>query len=101
MTPQGFGKTPQDSSYDAIIAGRVIMDASTAWFLTDNPDFNGSVLVVERDECYRDGAAVFDWRRQSRERGVEYIAARSRPRTPQGEMLNDDSHWSQWESKET
>ena len=54
MTPQGFGKTPQDSSYDTIIAGRVIMDASTAWFLTDNPDFNGSVLVVERDEGYRD-----------------------------------------------
>ena len=49
MTPQGFGKTPQQSSYDVIMVGGAIMGASTAWFLTDNPDFNGSVLVVERD----------------------------------------------------
>lgn len=28
------------------------MGASTAWFLTSNPDFNGSVLVIERDPTY-------------------------------------------------
>ena len=28
------------------------MGSSTAWFLTDNPDFNGSVLVVEKDPSY-------------------------------------------------
>ena len=28
------------------------MGASTAWFLSDNKDFNGSVLVVERDMTY-------------------------------------------------
>ena len=28
------------------------MGSSTAWFLTDNPDFNGSVLVLERDPTY-------------------------------------------------
>jgi glycine/D-amino acid oxidase-like deaminating enzyme len=32
-----------------IIIGGAIMGASTAWFLSDNADFNGSVLVVERD----------------------------------------------------
>ena len=52
MTPQGFGKTPQQSSYDVVIVGGAIMGASTAWFLTDNPDFDGSVLVVERDPTY-------------------------------------------------
>ena len=52
MTPQGFGKTPQQSSYDVVIVVGAIMGASTAWFLTDNPDFDGSVLVVERDPIY-------------------------------------------------
>ena len=52
MMPRGFGKTPQQSSYDVVIVGGAIMGASTAWFLTDNPDFNGSVLVVERDPTY-------------------------------------------------
>ena len=28
------------------------MGSSTAWFLTDNPDFDGSILVVERDPTY-------------------------------------------------
>ncbi|WP_147112961.1 FAD-binding oxidoreductase [Tateyamaria sp. syn59] len=28
------------------------MGASTAWFLADNPDFDGRVLVVERDPTY-------------------------------------------------
>lgn len=28
------------------------MGSSTAWFLMDNPDFNGRVLVVERDPTY-------------------------------------------------
>ena len=29
MTPQGFGKTPQQSSYDVIMVGGAIMGAST------------------------------------------------------------------------
>ena len=29
-----------------------MMGASVAWFLSDNPDFNGSVLVVEKDPTY-------------------------------------------------
>ncbi|MEM9434407.1 MAG: FAD-binding oxidoreductase [Pseudomonadota bacterium] len=42
-------QTPENRSYDIVIIGGAIMGSSTAWFLTDNPDFNGSVLVVERD----------------------------------------------------
>jgi len=43
---------PTQSSYDIVIVGGAIMGSSTAWFLTENKDFNGSVLVVERDPNY-------------------------------------------------
>ena len=45
-------QAPQQTSYDVVIIGGAIMGSSTAWFLTDNADFNGSVLVVERDPSY-------------------------------------------------
>ncbi len=51
MTP-GFKAAPERSSYDVVIIGGAIMGSSTAWFLTENPDFNGSVLVLERDPTY-------------------------------------------------
>lgn len=43
---------PKQTSYDVIIVGGAIMGASAAWFLSDNKDFNGRVLVVERDPSY-------------------------------------------------
>jgi len=52
MAAQGFSETPQKSTYDVVIVGGAIMGSSTAWFLSKNPDFNGSVLVVERDTSY-------------------------------------------------
>jgi len=45
-------KTPTKNAYDIVIVGGAIMGSSTAWFLSDNKDFNGSVLVVERDPSY-------------------------------------------------
>ncbi len=45
-------RTPAQSSYDVVIIGGAIMGSSTAWFLTETPDFNGSVLVIERDMSY-------------------------------------------------
>lgn len=45
-------KTPTASSYDVVIVGGAMYGSSTAWWLTNNPDFNGSVLVVERDPSY-------------------------------------------------
>ena len=47
-----FDKTPKQASYDVVIIGGAIMGSSAAWFLTDNADFNGSVLVLERDSTY-------------------------------------------------
>lgn len=52
MAVSGFQDTPSKSSYDVVIIGGAIMGSSTAWFLTDNPDFDGSVLVIERDPSY-------------------------------------------------
>ncbi len=45
-------QSPARQSYDVVIIGGAIMGASTAWFLSDNADFNGSVLVIERDMSF-------------------------------------------------
>jgi glycine/D-amino acid oxidase-like deaminating enzyme len=52
MTTGGMASTPNASSYDVVIVGGAIMGSATAWFLTENPDFTGTVLVVERDPSY-------------------------------------------------
>ena len=57
MTP-GFSDEPRHDSYDVAIVGGAIMGASTAWFLVDNPDYDGRVLVIERDSSYRDTSTM-------------------------------------------
>lgn len=52
MSQSTIYKAPEKPSYDVIIVGGAIYGSSVAWFLSDNPDFNGSVLVVERDPTY-------------------------------------------------
>ena len=44
--------TPKQTQYDVVIVGGAMLGSSVAWFLTDNPDFDGSILVVERDPSY-------------------------------------------------
>ena len=47
-----FKNIPSHDKYDVVIIGGAIMGSSTAWFLSQNPDFNGTILVVEKDQKY-------------------------------------------------
>lgn len=40
-------------SYDVVIVGGAVIGSAVAYFLTADPGFSGSVLVVERDPSYR------------------------------------------------
>jgi glycine/D-amino acid oxidase-like deaminating enzyme len=42
--------------YDVVIVGGAVIGSAVAYFLTANPDFDGSVLVVERDPTYHRAA---------------------------------------------
>ena len=44
--------SPAQTSYDVVIIGGAVMGSSAAWWLAANPDFAGSILVVERDPSY-------------------------------------------------
>ena len=45
-------QSPKAASYDVVIVGGAMYGSSVAWFLADNPDFDGRILVVERDPSY-------------------------------------------------
>ena len=40
------------SSYDVVIVGGAVIGSAVAYFLMANPDFKGSVLIVERDPFF-------------------------------------------------
>ena len=39
-------------TYDVVIIGGAVIGSSIAYFLTSNPDFGGSVLIIERDPTF-------------------------------------------------
>ncbi|MEM7564104.1 MAG: FAD-binding oxidoreductase [Pseudomonadota bacterium] len=43
---------PKLQSYDVVIVGGAMYGSAVSWFLADNPDFDGRILVVERDPTY-------------------------------------------------
>lgn len=45
-------QAPEHANYDVVIVGGAIYGSAVAWFLTENPDFDGTILVVERDPTY-------------------------------------------------
>jgi glycine/D-amino acid oxidase-like deaminating enzyme len=49
---------PKHQTYDVVIIGGAMLGSATAWFLSDNPDFKGNVLVVERDPTYEFSATA-------------------------------------------
>lgn len=51
-----FPKEPKQNYYDVAIIGGATSGAAISFFLTANPDFKGSVLVVERDASLKESA---------------------------------------------
>lgn len=49
---------PQNTTYDVVIIGGAIYGSAAAWFLTDNPDFDGRILVVEMDPSYQNSSTA-------------------------------------------
>ncbi|MEM6621944.1 MAG: FAD-binding oxidoreductase [Pseudomonadota bacterium] len=47
-----MSNTPEHQTYDVVIVGGAMMGSSTAWWTSQNPDFSGRILVVERDPTY-------------------------------------------------
>lgn len=45
-------QTPKQTSYDVVIVGGAMLGSSVAWFTASNPDFDGKILVVEKDPTY-------------------------------------------------
>ena len=43
---------PGRDHYDVIIVGGAVIGSAVAYWLSQNPDFHGSILVVERDSSY-------------------------------------------------
>jgi len=52
MQKSVYSVEPQRQAYDVVIVGGAMIGASVAWHLAADPDFDGSVLVVERDPSY-------------------------------------------------
>ena len=48
-------------SYDVVIAGGGVMGSAIAYFLGADPEFTGSILVVERDPSYANCATTRSW----------------------------------------
>ena len=46
------------TSYDVVIVGGAVVGSATAFFLATNPDFRGSILVIERDWSYARSATA-------------------------------------------
>lgn len=51
-----FPQDPKRNHYDVVIIGGATSGSAIAFFLTSNPDFKGSILVVERDPTLRESA---------------------------------------------
>ena len=52
MSEKAVMNKPVLDSYDVVIVGGAMYGSSVAWFLANNDDFDGSILVVEKDPTY-------------------------------------------------
>jgi glycine/D-amino acid oxidase-like deaminating enzyme len=53
---QQFSQTPKKNNYDIVIIGGATSGSTISFFLSANPDFKGSILVVERDPSLSESA---------------------------------------------
>lgn len=51
-SPSPITDRPQHGSYDVVIVGGAMIGSSVAWWLSRDPDFDGRILVIERDASY-------------------------------------------------
>lgn len=51
-------QAPAHQNYDVVIVGGAIMGSSAAWFLSKDKDFDGRILVVERDPTYQNSSTM-------------------------------------------
>lgn len=51
-------QAPAHQNYDVVIVGGAIMGSSAAWFLSKDRDFDGRILVVERDPTYQNSSTM-------------------------------------------
>jgi len=58
MSLAAITAAPKHGTYDVVIVGGAIMGSSTAWWLSTNPEFQGRVLVVEKDPDYREASSA-------------------------------------------
>ncbi|MFT8675750.1 MAG: FAD-binding oxidoreductase [Acetobacter sp.] len=49
-------KPDLQAAYDVVIVGGAVVGSATAYFLASNPDFKGSILVIEKDWTYQKAA---------------------------------------------
>ncbi|SEL25369.1 Glycine/D-amino acid oxidase [Roseovarius nanhaiticus] len=52
MPPNSYISTPSHDSYDVVIIGGAMMGSAAAWFTAQDPDFDGRILVIDRDPSY-------------------------------------------------
>lgn len=52
MPPNSYVSSPAHDAYDVIIIGGAMMGAAAAWFTASDPDFDGRILVIDRDPSY-------------------------------------------------
>ena len=51
-----MNKIPQHQRYDVVIVGGAMIGSSIAWFTSNNQDFSGRILVVEKGRIAEEGS---------------------------------------------